>query len=136
MSNRIIVIDGNNIPRESQKTRLPVAERKRVSHKEPKRPGSEKVVEVQGRMAWTLLHEYTGCDPYVVRLWEGYIPSGGGCSCKENYRDILKEHPFDFSSPDAFFRSGIELHNAVNRKLSKPELTLDEAYRIWRPVKE
>jgi hypothetical protein len=83
-----------------------------------------------GRRAWYLLHNYRGCDPQWVELWEFFIPSGG-CSCKEGYKAILKDHPLDYSSPDAFFASGIALHNAVNRKLEKPEITLDEARQIW-----
>ncbi len=83
-----------------------------------------------GRRAWTLLHNYRGCDPQWVELWEHFIPSGG-CSCKEGYKAILKDHPFDYSSPDAFFESGVVLHNAVNRKLEKPQITLEEARQIW-----
>jgi hypothetical protein len=86
--------------------------------------------ESQGRQSWTMLHSYRGCDPAWVKIWEDSIPSGG-CSCKEGYKAILKDHPFDYSSPDAFFASGIALHNAVNRKLEKPEITLDEARQIW-----
>jgi hypothetical protein len=40
--------------------------------------------------------------------------------------------PPDFTSPEAFFAWGVALHNAVNRKLGKPELTIEEARRIWR----
>lgn len=89
-----------------------------------------------GRRAWSLLHNYRGCDPQWVELWEFFIPSGG-CSCKEGYKEILKEHPFDYSSPDAFFESGVALHNAVNQKLidngdtTKKIITLEEARQIW-----
>jgi hypothetical protein len=83
-----------------------------------------------GRRAWSLLHRYRGCDPQWVELWEYFIPSGG-CSCKAGYKEILKDHPFDYSSPDAFFASGVALHNAVNRKLNKPELTLEDARKLW-----
>jgi hypothetical protein len=40
--------------------------------------------------------------------------------------------PPDFSSPEAFFDWGVALHNAVNAKLGKPEITIDEACKIWR----
>jgi hypothetical protein len=40
--------------------------------------------------------------------------------------------PPDFSSPEAFFAWGVALHNAVNAKLGKPEITIEEAYLIWR----
>jgi hypothetical protein len=102
--------------------------------KEEREAKRKEIISKQGQRAWSMLHRYKGCDSVFVEAWEAWIPST--CSCRDDYKAILKEHPFDFSSPDAFFRSGIELHNAVNRKLGKPELTLDEAYRIWRPNKE
>lgn len=83
------------------------------------------------RRAWSLLHRYRGCDPQWVELWEYFIPAGG-CSCKAGYKEILKDHPFDYSSPDAFFASGVALHNAVNAKLGKPTVSLARAYMLWR----
>jgi hypothetical protein len=96
----------------------------------PPVPAPQDPTIAAGRRAWLLLHNYRGCDPQWVGLWEHFIPSGG-CSCKEGYKAILKDHPFDYSSPDAFFASGVALHNAVNRKLEKPEITLDDARQIW-----
>ena len=96
----------------------------------PPVPAPQDPTIAAGRRAWSLLHNYRGCDPQWVELWEHFIPSGG-CSCKEGYKAILKEHPFDYSSPHAFFASGVALHNAVNRKLEKPKITLDEARQIW-----
>jgi len=81
--------------------------------------------------AWTFLHSYRGCDPAWLKKWEGIIPRGR-CDCKTGYLEILKDYPPDFSSPEAFFSWGVELHNAVNRKLGKPEMTLDEARKLWR----
>lgn len=81
--------------------------------------------------AWTFLHRYNGCDPEWLKKWEGIIPRGR-CDCKTGYLEILKDYPPDFSSPEAFFAWGVELHNAVNRKLGKPEMTLDDAYKLWR----
>jgi hypothetical protein len=132
MSTRRIVIDPKTIRKYEPKPTLPVAPAtNRVIHKEH-RIGGEKAIEIQGRIAWALLHVYTVCYPYVVTLFEGYIPSASGCSCKENYKAILADYPFDYSSPDAFFESGVRLHNAVNRKLGKPEITIEEARSIWR----
>jgi hypothetical protein len=89
-----------------------------------------------GRRAWTLLHNYRGCDPQWVELWEYFIPAGG-CGCKEGYKAIIKDQPFDYSSPEKFFESGVVLHNAVNQKLidqgdsTKKIITLEEAKEIW-----
>jgi hypothetical protein len=89
------------------------------------------------RTPWHLLHEYRGCDPEWLARWERIIPTGR-CNCKEGYREILKNYPPDFTSPDAFFWWGIQLHNAVNAKInsergeSRKLYTLEEAYSEWR----
>jgi hypothetical protein len=84
----------------------------------------------QGRFAWSLLHGYRGCDPQWLDIWQYLIPAR--CDCKDGYQKILEQMPPDHSSPEAFFAWGVALHNAVNAKLGKPQITLDEAYSIWR----
>jgi hypothetical protein len=84
----------------------------------------------QGQFAWTKLHSYKGCDPQWFELWTYLIPSR--CDCRDGFQHILKDLPPDFSSPEAFFVWGVKLHNIVNVKLGKPEITLEEAYSIWR----
>jgi hypothetical protein len=84
----------------------------------------------QGQFAWSKLHGYTGCDPQWLDIWQYLIPQR--CDCKDGYQRILAEMPPDFTSPEAFFAWGVALHNAVNAKLGKPEITIDEAYSIWR----
>lgn len=83
-----------------------------------------------GRKAWSSLHTYNGCDPQYVKLWQTMIPST--CGCKSDYKSILQEYPLCFDNPDAFFESGIRLHNAVNSKLNKPTVSLDRARMLWR----
>jgi hypothetical protein len=83
-----------------------------------------------GRLAWAKLHGYTGCDPQWLDIWQYLIPQR--CDCKDGYQRILAEMPPDHSSPEAFFAWGVRLHNAVNAKLGKPEVTIEEAYLIWR----
>jgi hypothetical protein len=84
----------------------------------------------QGRFAWAKLHGYRGCDPQWLDIWQYLIPAR--CDCKDGYQKILEQLPPDFSSPEAFFAWGVRLHNAVNAKLGNPQITLDEAYLIWR----
>ena len=84
----------------------------------------------QGQFAWSKLHAYTGCDPQWLDIWQYLIPAR--CDCKDGYQQILGDLPPDFTSPEAFFAWGVQLHNAVNRKLGKPELTITEALSIWR----
>jgi hypothetical protein len=91
----------------------------------------QKINAELGRRAWSNLHSYTGCDPDWYASWKKTIPSFG-CSCRRDFDVIEKELPPDFSSDDAFFVRGVEWHNAVNRKLNKPEITIEEARSIWR----
>ena len=80
---------------------------------------------------WIELHDGTVRDGLSLANWELKIPQYG-CSCKKFYAEWKAENAPDFTSPEAFFAWGVRLHNAVNRKLGKPELTIDEAKKIWR----
>ena len=100
-----------------------------IPQEEIKRRRDERTAK-QGNFAWGKLHSYRGCDPQWLDIWQYLIPAR--CDCKDGYQHILKELPPDFSSPEAFFAWGVALHNHVNRKLGKPELTIDEARKIWR----
>jgi hypothetical protein len=94
----------------------------------------------QGRRAWDALHSYWGDDPkiFVQEVFEPMIPSGG-CNCPDGYKNILKTFQWDFTSPERFFESGVDLHNLVNQKLiaegdtTKRIVSLEEAYATWRP---
>lgn len=81
--------------------------------------------------AWLALHAYTGCDPVWHAEWELTIPNYG-CSCRKDYAEYKAANPPDFSSPYAYWLWGYNLHNWVNRKLGKTELTVEEAKAIWR----
>jgi len=85
----------------------------------------------QGRFAWSKKHGYLGCDPQRHDLWVLFIPAFG-CSCKEDFNVYCKDNPPDFSSPEAYWLWGYNLHNWVNRKLGKTELTIEEALAFWR----
>jgi hypothetical protein len=80
---------------------------------------------------WILLHDGSIKTIEQLTEWELLIPQYG-CSCKRFYAEWKAANAPDFSSPEAFFAWGVRLHNAVNAKLGKPEITIDEAYSIWR----
>jgi hypothetical protein len=90
----------------------------------------QEAIARKGRFAWEKLHRYLGCDRQWFELWVYFIPSQ--CDCREGFQKILEELPPDFSSPEAFFAWGVRLHNLVNAKLGKPQITLEDACRIWR----
>ena len=83
------------------------------------------------RSLWADLHNGTIRDALTLADWELQIPQYG-CQCKRFYADWKADNQPDFSSLEAFFAWGVRLHNAVNAKLNKPEITIDEAYSIWR----
>jgi hypothetical protein len=83
------------------------------------------------RNAWESLHDGSISTIEQLTEWELLIPQYG-CSCKRFYAEWKAVNAPDFSSPEAFFAWGVRLHNAVNAKLGKPEITIEEAYSIWR----
>jgi len=84
----------------------------------------------QGRFAWDKKHRYDGCDPQWHELWILLIP-GFGCDCQQDFVEYCKSDPPDFSSPEAYFAWGVRLHNWVNRKLQKAEMTFSDALQLW-----
>ncbi len=52
----------------------------------------------------------------------------GSCHCRDQWRADLIIVPPDFAH---YFTWTVEMHNRVNRRLGKPILTLEEAYRTW-----
>lgn len=86
--------------------------------------------EKKGRESWTFKHSYFGCDPQWHELWETTIPRIG-CSCGEDYAKLKTEYPPDFSSPENYFAWGVFIHNKVNEKLDKPQMSLETAKIVW-----
>ena len=80
---------------------------------------------------WKSLHDGSILTPRDLANWEICIPQYG-CPCKRFYAEWKAANPPDFASPEAFFRWGVNLHNAVNAKLGKKQITIEEAYSIWR----
>lgn len=80
---------------------------------------------------WIALHNGSIRNADDLAEWEKTIPQYE-CGCRAFYAKYKADNPPDFTSPEAFFAWGVALHNAVNRKLGKPELTITEALSIWR----
>ncbi len=79
----------------------------------------------QGRELWAELH--TSVTFATLSQWEVKIPNFA-CGCRKFYDSWVRSNP-----PRAadFFSWTVDLHNAVNAKLGKPTLTLDDARKIW-----
>lgn len=79
---------------------------------------------------WDDLHNGTVKDEATLAEWELQIPAYG-CHCRKFYLEYKANNPPDFSSEDALWIWGVGLHNAVNKKLDRLELTIDKARKIW-----
>jgi hypothetical protein len=96
--------------------------------------------KAEGAKAWREIHCHDGQpvhDPqadmkWLTEVWEPLIPRFG-CNCAESYADYKLKHPPDFTSPESRFRWGVDLHNAINRKLEAKEWTINQAMAYWRP---
>jgi hypothetical protein len=66
--------------------------------------------------------------PYTLEVFSHSLPCG---DCTRHWLKLLEEMPPDFSSNDALFDWTVRAHNAVNRRLAKPEMSVDEARAKW-----
>lgn len=78
------------------------------------------------RQLWAELH--TKADPTQdwFASWLNRIPCG---TCRSTARRIMDQIKPRYGD---WFAFSVELHNAVNAKLNKPQLTTEEAAIIWR----
>jgi hypothetical protein len=79
---------------------------------------------------WRELHTKRNATIEWLLDWIARIPPG--CGCGESFESILQRLPPRF---DDWFAWTVEIHNQVNRKLSKPEITLEKAIELWQHVK-
>lgn len=78
---------------------------------------------------WAELHARSRLpvkDANAERAWLGRLADGmeAGCACKSHWVAYLKEHPPTLDDYEAW---AIEAHNAVNRRLNKPTLTVEQS---------
>jgi hypothetical protein len=66
---------------------------------------------------------------WISAAFEPLIPRYG-CTCLSDWRTLLAAHPFRGEDPFAW---SVDVHNAVNAKLGKPQLTVDAARSVWSP---
>jgi len=97
--------------------------------------------ESLGRGSWRLLHTAAALYPArpdpatrsdmtsFLRLFARLYPCR---PCGEDFAEWLTQHPPDVSSATALSRYLCEAHNAVNRKLDKPEFDCSKVLERWR----
>jgi hypothetical protein len=63
-----------------------------------------------------------------LRDFTASVPCGG---CRGHFIDVCNLDPPDLSSRESYFAWTVRVHNAINRELGKPEVSLDEATSLW-----
>lgn len=70
-------------------------------------------------------------DSQYLREFANRIPRyTSGCKCKESWVILSKTFPPVFG--DKYFEWTVKIHNEVNKKLHKPEITLEEARKLYQ----
>lgn len=109
----------------------------------PPRPQTELEpisIKLWGPATWHFLHvfsfsypvEPTGRDKEVaanlLRTVQETLPCA---SCREHFAKLLAETPPALDSRQAFSRWLVDAHNAVNRRIGKPIVTYEDAYKWY-----
>ena len=80
---------------------------------------------------FTELSDVTYLGTFVQR-----IPRYHGCTCKEFWNAWIKSYPPVFgvneNGINKYFEWTVNTHNAVNQKLNKPILTLEDAIKLYK----
>lgn len=81
------------------------------------------------RRALNWNYELLKDDKQYLRGFGHRIPKfESGCKCRSFYNTYLKKNP---PTIEKYFEWTVNLHNAVNKKLGKPEISLETARNIW-----
>lgn len=55
--------------------------------------------------------------------------------CQEHYKKLIIEYPPVLINKDTLFKWTVDIHNKVNNKLKKKQITYEQAYNIWTKSK-
>ena len=86
---------------------------------------------------WKELHtnaiSYTGIDnkSFLNNFGKNIPRYTSGCACNEFWKKWLKANPPVYGDNGEYFAWTVKAHNAVNTKLKKPQLTVDEAKKLY-----
>lgn len=86
-----------------------------------------------GRNAWQFIHGLRILTEELLLEFVSMIPIYG-CGCSEFYHQWADRNPPPIGEDP--FEWSWRLHNAVNAKLERAAVSLDEAMAIWRPTSE
>lgn len=89
---------------------------------------------LRGPQLWRELHHWAlTTDRRDAPRWLVRFATRIGCGeCRREWETLVTEHPPDCSSNEALFAWSVAAHNAVNRRLGKPEMSLEAAEVYWK----
>jgi hypothetical protein len=95
------------------------------------------VLEVAGRRLWAELHRWAIAfkgGPHEAARWlqefAGRVPQAG-CGCRTQWDTDIDRNPPPLDQPEELFEWTVVVHNFVNLKLGKSQVSLQEARDIW-----
>lgn len=77
---------------------------------------------------WSTLHiACLACQDYkaLAEFVEGYVYIIPCLSCRQHFEQVLVENPVPETGD--FFQWSVDVHNIVNKRLGKPEISYDDA---------
>lgn len=84
------------------------------------------------RNLWKELHTYSYQNEQDTKIWLNNwinkIPCG---ECRNHFKKIIEDFPPKTFSAESFFDWTVQVHNKVNEKLDKKQISLNEAKKIW-----
>lgn len=110
----------------------------------PRQPASREPVAKCSVNPWLVIHDRWGAaigqpwDKHLERDWyqTQFLPlvprdSATSCGCESDWKKLTTSRPIDFSTAEKAFASIWDLHNQVNVKLGKPEISYAEAESLY-----
>jgi hypothetical protein len=52
--------------------------------------------------------------------------------CQDHYKEMIADYPPIMTNKDTLFKWTVDIHNKVNERINKKQITLDEGYNIWK----
>ena len=75
-------------------------------------------------------------DSLYLTTFATRIPKYHNCNCQEFWNTWIKNNPpsygTDTNGNNKYFEWTIKTHNAVNKKLNKPTVTLEDAIKLYK----
>jgi hypothetical protein len=98
---------------------------------------TREALEVAGRRLWAELHRWAIAfrgGPQEAARWlqefAGKVPQAG-CGCRAEWDADIDRNPPPQDHPEELFEWTVVVHNVVNLKLGKPQVSLQEARDLW-----